>query len=260
MHLITGYAAKGHITPNDHGAMHIASICGGDYVADLGDKFAATFSSGVITVKGGHLFLEGRYANKYDETVLTPTLCPAGATRNDLIVARYYVNTATGVEFCEIVLIEGNLSESADPVYGTKSILNDTFAEGDTHDFPLWRVKWSAPDACSLVRLFVPQQNLAKRIEMLDSSLYDLAWSTPTIQTGVATIQFMPGKECSVHVAFPSPFASRPVVLTSQVFEVNSIIVKEEDITNTGFTARVGAVENGGENTYRNFAWVAISR
>lgn len=77
----------------------------------------------------------------------------------------------------------------------------------------------------------------------------------PTIQVGTATIEYKTSKEKSVTVTFPEKFLVKPVVMVSQVFNSMPIVVFNEDVTTSGFTAWVGAV---GADGSRDFSWAAI--
>lgn len=266
IHLVTGYAGAAHITSGDHGAQNAVTYGSGDYVFRHGDEFAASISNGVVAVKGGHLMMQGRYVIQEGEVQLAPTLCPAWAKRHDLIVARYTKDNTTGHEYCSLVVVEGTAigTNPQDPAIGAKNILTDTFSDGDSHDFPLWRVVWNGSDSYELKKLFMSVYPLARQIDMVNDTVADLVQETPSFQFGTASIRYRNYKESEVTVKFPSAFAKKPLVLTTQIFESHPIIVKEDDITTTGFTARVGVVEGGGasgeEATYRDFSWVAIKR
>ena len=73
--------------------------------------------------------------------------------------------------------------------------------------------------------------------------------------TGTGTIPY--GETSgSVAVNFGFTFSEPPVVVTSQVFETNNVIVKDNDITTTGFTARVSSGFSSSGS--RSFRWIAI--
>lgn len=270
LHLVTGYAGKSHITSADHGAFHAALFGDGDFVlGGFGNKFEANFSAAnMVRIQSGHLLMQGRHAYSDTFTDLMVTSGTAGKRRNDLIVARYSVDTTTGVESCTFAVVTGTASDTpSDPEIGTKNILTDTFAAGDTHDFALYRIEWHGTNAGNLVPLFdvlpTPAYYVDKMQGLLDS-INDVSETIPAFQFGTASIRYRNYKESEVEVSFPTPFSKKPLVLTTQVFEDHPIIVKEEDISTTGFTARVGLVEGGAasgeEATYRDFSWVAIQR
>ena len=60
----------------------------------------------------------------------------------------------------------------------------------------------------------------------------------------------------SVYVGFGTTFTSMPIVVTSNVFNDNPILVKTSDVSTSGFTARVA----GGFTTSgtRDFLWLAV--
>ena len=78
-----------------------------------------------------------------------------------------------------------------------------------------------------------------------------------SILAGVAEMPFGSGAT-SLEIAFEQPFASAPVVVTSQVFDQTNITVPNRITTTTGFTA----VLSGGFSTSgsRTFHWIAVGK
>lgn len=155
MHLVTGYAGKTHVTAADHGALWAAVVGSGDYVLDLGQKFAATkLSDNQIRIADGEMLMQGRQGRiKTGETVdLTIENGTAETLRRDLIVARYTKSEETGVEDVNLIVLLGTAAETAptDPEYITGDILNGA----SQRDFPLYRVNLNGATIESIDKLF----------------------------------------------------------------------------------------------------------
>ena len=163
IHLVTGYAGEPHITAGDHGRFNAAMFGSSDYVLALGDKFAASvIASNTVQVKGGQLLMNGRHAISESSVELTIESGTVGMKRHDLIAARYSKNAETGVEVCDLVVIQGKEANStpSDPEYGTLDIISGAFSSGQTHDFPLWRVVLDGVNIDSLQCLFTVRENV----------------------------------------------------------------------------------------------------
>ena len=155
MHLVTGYAGKTHVTPADHGAFWAAVVGNGDYVFDVGNKFAATkLSDNQIRIADGEMLIQGRHARIAPG--LTVDLTIENGTnetyRRDLIVARYTKSEETGIEEMNLVVIQGTPTESepADPEY----IMGDILAGSMQKDFPLFRINLNGVEIESVDTLF----------------------------------------------------------------------------------------------------------
>lgn len=142
MNLVTGHAGTEHVTAADAGMLNAAIVGGGQYVMNIGGKFAATVaSSNKITISDGMLLMHGRQA-RIDAGGSVDVAIENGAVgynRNDLIVARYTKNTQ-GVEEMNLVCIKGTAvtGEAADPAYTSGDILSGAATQ---NDMPLYRVK-----------------------------------------------------------------------------------------------------------------------
>lgn len=142
MHLVTGYAGKEHITAADQGAFNAALIGRDQFVLGAGNALKAqVISNNQIRILDGDLMMQGRFARLDPGTYVDLSIenGAQGMKRNDLIVARYTKNTATGVELVDLVVIKGTAVESnpADPAYTEGDITDGAAAR---HDFPLWRI------------------------------------------------------------------------------------------------------------------------
>lgn len=77
------------------------------------------------------------------------------------------------------------------------------------------------------------------------------------VDYGTATINFSSSAVSSVKVTFNKTFNNKPVITTNQVFDDANIVVKDEDITTTGFTARIKQMSSNGSRIFR---WIAIGQ
>lgn len=142
LHLVTGYAGQAHVTAADDGSFNTAIFGNGQYVLDIGSKFAASVvSNNKITIADGDLLMQGRHVRLNEGTTvdLTITNGTQGKLRNDLIVARYTKDSVSGVEQVNLVVIKGTAVDSnpADPAYTSGDIINDHVL---LNDMPLYRV------------------------------------------------------------------------------------------------------------------------
>lgn len=162
LHLVTGYAGEAHVASSDQGSLFEALIRSGQFVMDAGAKFAASIvSNNQIRVNDGELMMQGRHVKLTPGAYVDLSIDNGtqGYRRNDLIVARYTRNAATGIEECSLVVIKGTptVSNAADPEYTTGN-LN---AEGALqHDFPLYRVSVSGLVLEKLTALFEPEKSV----------------------------------------------------------------------------------------------------
>lgn len=156
VHLVTGYAGEAHVTAEDMGSLFAAIIGSGQYVLNRGNMFAATVvSNNQIRIADGDILMQGRHIRMDSGAFIDLTIDngTSGYKRNDLIVARYTKNSASGVEECNIVVIKGTESadEAVDPAYTSGDILSS----GDIqNDFPLYRVPLDGLNVQTLVPLF----------------------------------------------------------------------------------------------------------
>ena len=154
MQIITGYTGESHITSADDASLYRGIFGAGDYVLDVGSKFAATIiDNNTIRIADGDLVIQGHQAriraNDYEEVTIdngTP-----GLKRNDLIVARYKKNTTTGIESITLEVVKGIPGETAvDP----DIVQEDLTVGGTQRDFPLYRVSLNGLVLESITSLF----------------------------------------------------------------------------------------------------------
>lgn len=127
-HLITGYAGYEHIQSADDGAFNAALVGGGQYVMEMGNKFAASIiDNNTVRLLDGDGMMFGRYfriePNSYED--ITITTGTAGLNRIDLICATYKKNEDDGTETVYPEVIKGKEASTATmPNYTTGNILN----------------------------------------------------------------------------------------------------------------------------------------
>lgn len=153
MNIITGYKAEPHITSQQDRNVNMGIFGTGAYIANLGNKLAATVvSANEITIADGLLVTEGCTAEIERGTSESLEIANGsqGMLRIDLIVARYTKAAGTGVEDMQLEVITGTpaASNPATPSYNTGSIAN-----GDTLvDFPLYTVNLNGISIESVTR------------------------------------------------------------------------------------------------------------
>ena len=169
VHLVTGYASKGHVTASDMGVYNSGLVGKGKYVLRTGNMFAAeTISNNLIRIKDGDLINQGRHinisVNDYEEVTIDNGL--KSVKRNDLIAIRYRKNPETGVEKAEVVVIKGTSAETAvDPEY----ITGDILAGDTTDDFPLYRVCLDGLNITAVEPLFSTIMPIKDIIDLVSS-------------------------------------------------------------------------------------------
>lgn len=169
VHLVTGYAGEAHVAAEDMASLFAAIIGSGQYVLNRGNMFAASVvSNNQIRIMDGDILMQGRHIRLDGGTYLDLAIDNGsqGYKRNDLIVARYTKNSATGVEECSLVVIKGTetTSEASDPEFTSGDILS-----GDVqNDFPLYRIPLDGLNVLPLVSLF---DTLAETISGVVSTL-----------------------------------------------------------------------------------------
>ena len=160
MQIITGYTGESHVTSADDASLYRGIFGAGDYVLDIGNKFAATIiDNNTIRIADGDLIIQGHQGrirtNDYEEVTIdngTP-----GEKRNDFIVARYQKNTTTGIESITLEVVKGTPGETAvDP----DVVQEDLSTGGTQRDFALYRVSLNGLVLESVTSLFTVLPNL----------------------------------------------------------------------------------------------------
>lgn len=153
--IITGSTGTNHVTSQDDGSLNQVILGSKSVVLDIGEKLAAVVvDNNTVRISDGDLLLQGRHARidagtVEDMTIGTGTI---EMNRNDLIVARYTLDVATGFENIELIVLEGaeSTGSASDPAYNTGDIRTGS----SIVDFPLYRVRIEGINIVGLVRLF----------------------------------------------------------------------------------------------------------
>lgn len=183
MHLVTGFLGREHIMAVDQAALNAALIGTGQFVLDKGKVFEAqVISNNQVRVLDGELMMQGRFVRLNPDTYVDLTIenGAQGMKRNDLIVARYTKDTASGVEGVNLVVIKGDAaaSDPADPAHTEGDITNGASV---LHDFPLWRIPLDGLNVGEPVALFgepfmdsmLTLPGIRKSVETIHSKVYD---------------------------------------------------------------------------------------
>lgn len=141
MNIVTGYRGTPHITANEAQALNQGIIGSGNYVLNVGSKFAATLESATsVAVQDGEGVIQGVQFRIAPGSVETVAISPgtSGYKRIDYICARYTKSAITGIEDVSLVVVEGtpDASTPTAPTVSDGSIL----IGGSPVDFPLWEV------------------------------------------------------------------------------------------------------------------------
>ena len=140
-------------------------IHGGDYVLESdGNLEAGVVGDVTVRIQGGQGVIQGNLfainLNKYEDVTLEPGTY--GLSRNDLIVVRCSKNDAGDLSYKLVALTGTNTSGNpVDPEY----ITGDINGDNNTHDFPLYRVKFNGVDITAVEPLFIPEKPLYQYIK-----------------------------------------------------------------------------------------------
>lgn len=251
VNLVTGYAGEAHVSSIDHGALNTMIFGSGTFALPYGQQFAISVlqeDDGQVRfqIADGDMMMQGRHVRiaTGDSERVIMAKASQGYQKVSLIVMRYTKDASTGVEACKIAVIEGEEQD-----WGT-GYIEPNYTTGDLTDagcvlneFPLYSVEIAERDIVKITQLFTVKNPL--------NNINSVA-----VESGTATIEYSATHTTAVDVKFPVKFTKTPVVMISQVFNETNIVVRQEDITTTGFTAKLGAVGSSG---YREFSWLAIA-
>lgn len=178
LHLVTGFKGEAHITSADQGAFNAGMIGNGEYVMETGKKFAVSvISNNKIRVYDGDLVMQGRHVtlkkDVYEELEIANGL--QGMNRNDLIVARYTKDAATGFENVIFDVIQGISTESSaqDPEYTSGDLSG---GECLINEMPLYRVQLSGLSITGVTPLFKTMTAISE----LETQINGLSFMTLT--------------------------------------------------------------------------------
>lgn len=175
MRIITGSTGTTHVTSNDDGEFN-QGIFGKDLIVlENGNQFSASIvDNNTIRMADGDLILQGRHAliapNTTEDIIIeTGTV---GVNRNDLIVARYVLDSATGYESITTEVLKGEETSgtAVDPEITTGDIrTGDMLVEA-----ALYRVKFEGINIVSLEPLYTVTKDIIGLIADLQKANSDL--------------------------------------------------------------------------------------
>lgn len=155
MRIITGATGTAHVTSNDDGSINMGIFGAGNGVLKNGNKITATIiDNNTIRLTDGDIIMQGRVgridANTTEDIAISTGA--VGENRNDLICVRYSMDTSTGYESMDLVVVEGTSSTSSatDPQYNT----GDIRTGASIVDFPLYRVRLTGINIEGVDKLF----------------------------------------------------------------------------------------------------------
>lgn len=158
-------------------------IHGGDYVLESDGSFAQELSAAAtIRIKGGEGVIQGNLfslnIDSYEDVELEAGTY--GLSRNDLVVIRCTKGEAGALIYALVALTGANTSgEPVDPEY----IKGDINGDADTHDFPLYRVKFNSVDITGVEALFKAEKPLHQYIQDYVKEYFDEHFTTDTTVT-----------------------------------------------------------------------------
>lgn len=158
-------------------------IHGGDYVLESDGSFAQELSAAAaIRIKGGEGVMQGNLfalnIGTYEDVELEAGTY--GLSRNDLVVIRCTKGEAGALSYALVALTGANTSgEPVDPEY----IKGDINGDADTHDFPLYRVKFNSVDITGVEALFKAEKPLHQYIQDYVKEYFDEHFTTDTTVT-----------------------------------------------------------------------------
>ena len=158
-------------------------IHGGDYVLESDGSFAQELSAAAtIRIKGGEGVMQGNLfalnLGTYEDVELEAGTY--GLSRNDLVVIRCTKGEAGALSYALVALTGANTSgEPVDPEY----IKGDINGDADTHDFPLYRVKFNSVDITGVEALFKAEKPLHQYIQDYVKEYFDEHFTTDTTVT-----------------------------------------------------------------------------
>lgn len=141
VHLVTGYAGKGHITSADDGCFN-AGICGlSKYVLETGEQFKYNLeSNNQITISSGDLVNQGRHFSIPYGTTETLTIenGSQGYSRIDVVVMRYERAAGTGIETPVLKIVKGTPHETTPSVPDLET--GNIFSGDSVDEMPLYYI------------------------------------------------------------------------------------------------------------------------
>lgn len=165
LRIITGATGTAHVTSADDGSINMAIFGNGSGVFKNGEKLdASIIDNNTVRLSDGDVIMQGRVGRINPNTTEDVTISTGevGMNRTDLICVRYQLDTNTGYESMDLVVIEGTATEGAatDPEYNQ----GDIRTGATLVDFPLYRVKINGINIDGLEKLFEEVSASADRL------------------------------------------------------------------------------------------------
>ena len=175
MRIITGATGTTHVTSNDDGEFNQGIFGAGLIVfANGGQLEASIVDNNTIRIKDGDLLIQGRHALIEPNTTEDVSIDTGavGMNRNDLIVARYALDTNTGYESIVLEVIKGaeSAGEATDPSYTTGDIRTGSVLV----EVPLYRVRINGITVSGIDKLFSASKDLFGKIVDLGTEIESL--------------------------------------------------------------------------------------
>jgi len=240
MRIITGATGAAHVTSNDDGEFNQGIWGTGLVVLPNGNKLSATITdNNTITIKDGDLVFQGRHAliNPGSTESVTIATGTVDMQRNDLIVARYTLDSARGVESITLEVIEGTESSTSasDPQYTEGDIRTGSILA----EVPLYRVKISGINIVALEPMFTPETDLYTKTNESSGTLL-----TKVLVAGETTITFTSSKIKSNNLIDPytSVYGVNPVDMKASNGSVTLEFDEQEENITVGVVIRNGTL------------------
>lgn len=248
INLVTGYAGKPHVSSLDHGALNTMIFGSDSFVLPFGSQFAATVVQqddvqARIQIADGDMMVQGRHIRiAKGMTDSVSISMPEQDRYGAALIVVHYEQDNNGIETCSLRALQS--TESTKEVGFLQPTEGDlTDANCQVHEFMLYKVKMYG----STITLLEPAFTVK-------NPLYNV--NSVAIQSGTAEIEYSPTRVTETEVKFPFAFSKKPVVIVSQVFNSQNIVVRPENVTKSGFIAELDAVGTSGE---REFSWIAMA-
>ncbi|MCL2492501.1 MAG: hypothetical protein FWF33_00455, partial [Clostridiales bacterium] len=162
MKIIDGHTGEYHITSQQIADSNMAIFGDGDYVFDIGNKFALdVVSASEVMLNDGVLIMQGRRAitPAGERTALSIANGAQGVQRNDIIIARYTIDSGD-IESVDFAIVQG-VNDGEDPEITTGNIRNGA----SLHEMPMYRVRLDGINITGVDTLF---KGVSKIREILD--------------------------------------------------------------------------------------------
>lgn len=157
MKIVDGHGDGEHVTARQVADTNIGIFGPGDYVLDVGDKFAYEIvTNNEISIGSGVGITQGvRFINQENEQNKVFIANGTQAKfRNDLIVAKYKKDGSTSIESFELSVVKGTPADSKSSVKDPVTVKGDLRNNALEHEVILYRVSLEGLNIVAVERLF----------------------------------------------------------------------------------------------------------